>query len=42
MAENDPAIELAETFGELARTLEASHDAQSTMQRIVDLAVETI
>lgn len=41
-AENHSAVELAETFGELARSLEASHDAQSTLQRIVDLAVETI
>ena len=38
----DPDIELAKTFGEIARILIAEKDPQATLQRIVSLAVETI
>ena len=39
---DDPELELAETFGEIARTLLAEADPQATLERIVLLAVETI
>jgi len=35
-------IELAATFADVARTLSAEADEQTTLQRIVDLAIETI
>ena len=38
----DPEVELAEVFGEIARTLLAEDDAATTLSRIVHLAVETI
>ncbi|MGA8370547.1 MAG: GAF and ANTAR domain-containing protein [Acidimicrobiales bacterium] len=41
MSGNSP-VELATTFGEIARTLVAEQDAQATLSRIVKLAVETI
>lgn len=41
MAEEEE-LELAETFGEIARTLLAQHDAQATLEKIVHLAVGTI
>jgi transcriptional regulator with GAF, ATPase, and Fis domain len=39
---DDPEVDLAETFGEAARTLLAEDDAQATLERIVRLAVDTI
>jgi GAF domain-containing protein len=39
---DDREVELAQTFGEIARTLVAETDPQATLQRIVILAVETI
>jgi GAF domain-containing protein len=39
---NDPAVELAETFGRVATTLLSERDLDATLQRIVDLAVETL
>jgi GAF domain-containing protein len=39
---DDSEIELAETFGQIARTLLAEPDAQATLEKIVHLAVETI
>jgi GAF domain-containing protein len=39
---NDADLELAQTFGEIARILIAEADPQATLQRIVLLAVETI
>jgi transcriptional regulator with GAF, ATPase, and Fis domain len=41
MAGNDE-IELATTFGDIARTLVAEEDAHATLRRIVRLAVDTI
>jgi len=41
MAEETPA-DLAETFGNVARALLGERDTQHTLQRIVDLAVETV
>jgi transcriptional regulator with GAF, ATPase, and Fis domain len=38
----DPEVELAEVFGEVARSLLAEQDAQATLERIVRLAVDTI
>jgi GAF domain-containing protein len=38
----DPDIELAKTFGEIARILIAEKGPEATLQRIVSLAVETI
>jgi GAF domain-containing protein len=38
----DPAVGLAETFGEIARTLLVEPDVDATLDRIVQLAVETI
>lgn len=38
----DPEMELAEAFGEIARALLAQPDAQTTLDKIVNLAVETI
>jgi len=35
-------VELAEAFGEIARTLLAENDAEATLERIVRLAVDTI
>jgi hypothetical protein len=39
---DDREMELAETFAEIARTLVAESDAQTTLARIVNLAVKTI
>src|ERR1700678_395517 len=39
---DDPEVDLAETFAEVARTLLAEDDAQATLERIVRLAVDTI
>ena len=39
---DDPGVELAQTFGEIARTLLAEADPPATLLRIVHLAVETI
>jgi transcriptional regulator with GAF, ATPase, and Fis domain len=39
---DDSDVQLAETFGEIARTLLAESDSQATLVRIVHLAVETI
>ena len=38
----NPEQELAETFAEIARSLQAQGSVQETLQRIVDLAVDTI
>jgi GAF domain-containing protein len=38
----EPDVVLANTFGEIARTLLAQNDTQSTLERIVSLAVESI
>jgi GAF domain-containing protein len=38
----DPELELAKTFGEIARTLLAQSDPHATLLRITSLAVETI
>jgi GAF domain-containing protein len=39
---DDPELELAQTFGEIARVLVAEDDPPATLDRIVHLAVETI
>jgi transcriptional regulator with GAF, ATPase, and Fis domain len=39
---DDPEVELAETFGQIARTLLAEDDPGATLKRIVLLAVDTI
>jgi GAF domain-containing protein len=39
---DDPEVELAEAFGEIARTLLAEEDLDATLNRIVHLAVDTI
>jgi GAF domain-containing protein len=39
---DDPEVGLAETFGQIARTLLAEPDAQATLEKIVHLAVETV
>jgi GAF domain-containing protein len=39
---DDPEVDLAEVFGEIARALLAEDDAEATLARIVRLAVETI
>jgi GAF domain-containing protein len=39
---DEPDVELAKTFGEIARILIAEINSQATLQRIVSLAVETI
>jgi putative methionine-R-sulfoxide reductase with GAF domain len=38
----EPDVELAKTFGEIARILIAEDNVQATLQRIVSLAVKTI